>query len=65
MTPWASRSRRGTLAWVIVAGWSTSDSTPPKLSARVKTVSTLQEAQRGPTTALELDALTIPPNPLI
>ena len=49
--PRATRMSAGILAWVIVAGWPMSDSTPPRLSARLKSlvrVSTLSAASLPP-----------------
>ena len=40
------RSSRGIEAWVIVAGWQTSDSTPPRLSASVISFSVRKKVRK-------------------
>lgn len=63
-TPRASRTSLGMLACVIVVGWHTSDSTPPRLSARLNSfvrVRNTLAAGMPPCSFSEI----IPPNPRI
>ena len=44
------------LAWVIVAGWQTSDSTPPRLSARLNSFVRVRNRRAASAAALEPEA---------
>ena len=60
-----ARCSAGSDAWVMIAGCSIRLSTPPRLSASVKSSAVLEEAARAGQAALRASTETMPPKPRI